>query len=324
MAHHRSLRTVLLAGTVIAGPALAAEVTPARLANPEPQNWLMNHRTYDGQRFSPLDKINKSNVEEPQAPLHRGAGRRRRQSVRAGDPARRGRLHLHHGFGGRALQDRRHLRRRRPHRLAHGPRPAAPGPQPRRRAVGQSRHHRRQGPAAHHRDQQGQRPRRVGNRLPRYAGRRVDLGTAPDQGQDHRRRRRRGRGRARLDRRARRRDRQDAVAPLHGAGARRARQRDLEGQEQRLADRRRRGVGDRDLRSRDQPDDLGHRQPGADVRPDLSAGRQPLHQQRDLLGSRHRQDELVLPVHARRHVGLRRGRHPHPDQRQYRAGSRAS
>jgi alcohol dehydrogenase (cytochrome c) len=63
MAHHRSFRTVLLAGTVIAGPALAADVTPARLANPEPQNWLMNHRTYDGQRYSPLERINKANVK---------------------------------------------------------------------------------------------------------------------------------------------------------------------------------------------------------------------------------------------------------------------
>ena len=33
----------------------------------------------------------------------------------------------------------------------------------------------------------------------------------------------------------------------------------------------------------DQPEHLGHRQPGADVRSDLSARRQPLHQQRDLL-----------------------------------------
>jgi hypothetical protein len=32
------------------GAALAAEVTAERLLNPdkEPQNWLMNHRTYDG------------------------------------------------------------------------------------------------------------------------------------------------------------------------------------------------------------------------------------------------------------------------------------
>jgi alcohol dehydrogenase (cytochrome c) len=43
----------------------AADVTPERLvnANNEPQNWLMNHRTYDGQRFSPLARINKDNVK---------------------------------------------------------------------------------------------------------------------------------------------------------------------------------------------------------------------------------------------------------------------
>jgi alcohol dehydrogenase (cytochrome c) len=39
--------------------------TPERLINAdrEPQNWLMNHRTYDSQRYSPLDKINKANVK---------------------------------------------------------------------------------------------------------------------------------------------------------------------------------------------------------------------------------------------------------------------
>ena len=48
-----------------AWPALAADVTPDRLANAdkEPHNWLMNHRTYDAQRYSPLDKINKDNVK---------------------------------------------------------------------------------------------------------------------------------------------------------------------------------------------------------------------------------------------------------------------
>src|SRR4249920_582750 len=50
----------LLAGTSL---AQAAEVTPQRLANPEPQNWLMNHRTYDAQRFSPLARIDKDNVK---------------------------------------------------------------------------------------------------------------------------------------------------------------------------------------------------------------------------------------------------------------------
>ncbi len=48
------------------GPsALAADVTMDRLINAdrEPQNWLMNHRTYDAQRYSPLDRINKGNVK---------------------------------------------------------------------------------------------------------------------------------------------------------------------------------------------------------------------------------------------------------------------
>jgi len=51
-------------GFVVVGAAVAADVTADRLnnANKEPQNWLMNHRTYDGQRYSPLDRINKANV----------------------------------------------------------------------------------------------------------------------------------------------------------------------------------------------------------------------------------------------------------------------
>ncbi len=60
------VRNALLAGSLLAAwPALAADVTPERLLNPdkEPQNWLMNHRTYDGQRFSPLDQINRDNVK---------------------------------------------------------------------------------------------------------------------------------------------------------------------------------------------------------------------------------------------------------------------
>jgi alcohol dehydrogenase (cytochrome c) len=66
--YNHSIRNALFAGTMlmtVAVPALAADVTPQRLLNPdrEPQNWLMNHRTYDGQRFSPLARINKDNVK---------------------------------------------------------------------------------------------------------------------------------------------------------------------------------------------------------------------------------------------------------------------
>jgi alcohol dehydrogenase (cytochrome c) len=64
MRNHRCLRAVVLGGAVMLAvvPAVAADVTPVRLANPEPGNWLMNHRTYDSQRYSPLDRINKANV----------------------------------------------------------------------------------------------------------------------------------------------------------------------------------------------------------------------------------------------------------------------
>ena len=63
---HHSIRNALLAATMLATPAFAADVTPERLVNAdrEPQNWLMNHRTYDAQRYSPLDKINKGNVKD--------------------------------------------------------------------------------------------------------------------------------------------------------------------------------------------------------------------------------------------------------------------
>src|ERR687888_120537 len=78
----KSTRLHLLAATAasIALPALAADVTSERLLNAdkEPQNWLMNHRTYDGQRYSPLDRINKSTVKGLKlayaVPLGGGAG----------------------------------------------------------------------------------------------------------------------------------------------------------------------------------------------------------------------------------------------------------
>jgi alcohol dehydrogenase (cytochrome c) len=61
------IRKILLAGAaaMAACPATAGDVTSDRLINAdkEPHNWLMNHRTYDAQRYSPLERINRANVK---------------------------------------------------------------------------------------------------------------------------------------------------------------------------------------------------------------------------------------------------------------------
>src|SRR6516165_189987 len=79
--HLRAFGLALAAGTaLIAARAPAADVTPDRLLNAdnEPQNWLMNHRSYDGQRFSPLARISRDNVKSLKlayaVPLGGGAG----------------------------------------------------------------------------------------------------------------------------------------------------------------------------------------------------------------------------------------------------------
>ena len=60
-----ALLTVLACALMATTSARAADVTYERLLNPdkEPQNWLMNHRDFGAQRFSPLAAINKSNVK---------------------------------------------------------------------------------------------------------------------------------------------------------------------------------------------------------------------------------------------------------------------
>jgi alcohol dehydrogenase (cytochrome c) len=47
-------------------------VTPEVLANPDSADWLMMNRSYDEQRFSPLDQINKSNVGQLRMAWSRG------------------------------------------------------------------------------------------------------------------------------------------------------------------------------------------------------------------------------------------------------------
>ena len=117
-------------------------MTPERLLNPdkEPQNWLMNHRTYDGQRFSPLARINKDNVKNLKlayaVPLGGGAGN---EFIEATPLAEDGFLYITDSWGVLYKIDGT-VGRCRPHRLAHGPQAGEAGRQSRRRAVGQSRH----------------------------------------------------------------------------------------------------------------------------------------------------------------------------------------
>ena len=63
------MRTLIacVAGGIIAWSAIAqtndfVPVTREMLLNPSPADWLMYSRTYDNQRFSPLDQINQKNV----------------------------------------------------------------------------------------------------------------------------------------------------------------------------------------------------------------------------------------------------------------------
>src|SRR5579871_2645749 len=63
-----------LAGSISMGPAQQAfvPVTDDTLAKPDPGDWLMIDRTYDEQRFSPLEQINKSNVGQLRMAWSRG------------------------------------------------------------------------------------------------------------------------------------------------------------------------------------------------------------------------------------------------------------
>jgi alcohol dehydrogenase (cytochrome c) len=55
--------TCLVSTAALAGPIENySPVTSQRLENPEPGNWMLYRRTYDGHGYSPLDQINASNV----------------------------------------------------------------------------------------------------------------------------------------------------------------------------------------------------------------------------------------------------------------------
>jgi glucose dehydrogenase len=63
----RFLFTIIVSLNMVAFSTRAQEreftpVTDAMLRNPSPSDWLMINRTYDEQRFSPLDQVNRDNV----------------------------------------------------------------------------------------------------------------------------------------------------------------------------------------------------------------------------------------------------------------------
>src|SRR5213593_2805698 len=56
-------------------------VTDAILANPDPADWLMLNRTFDQQRYSPLNQINKGNVGQLRMAWSRGLPNGTQESV---------------------------------------------------------------------------------------------------------------------------------------------------------------------------------------------------------------------------------------------------
>src|SRR5262245_57277430 len=73
-------RKLLVIALTIAAPVLFAQVknfvpvTDQMLLNPSPEDWLMFSRTYDAQRFSPLNQVNKQNVNQLSLAWSRGFG----------------------------------------------------------------------------------------------------------------------------------------------------------------------------------------------------------------------------------------------------------
>src|SRR5947209_7915272 len=74
-------RTLLSIACIVAGiltPSVRAQVqnfkpvTAADLANPSPNDWLSFSRTYDDQRFSPLNQITRQNVNQLRMAWSRG------------------------------------------------------------------------------------------------------------------------------------------------------------------------------------------------------------------------------------------------------------
>ncbi len=248
-------KAVLLSTVVIAAwPALAADVTSDRLINAdkEPQNWLMNHRTYDGQRFSPLDQINKTTSRTSSSPMRsRSAAPAVNENLEATPLVEDGfmymvdlwgivyKIDVRSGNAGRIVwrmnpkQEKAPIANRGVALWGSYVISGASYP-PRIIATDKDT-----GKVVWETNLSTDQPEVQITAAPLAVKDKIIVGAA---GGD--------RGVRDFIGGARCRDRQAAVAQIHHSGARRARQRDLEGQEQCLADRRRGGVGHRHLRRR--------------------------------------------------------------------------
>ncbi len=281
-------------------------MTPERLANPEPGNWLSNHRTWDSQRYSPLDKINKDNVKSLKLAYAVAIGGTSvNENLESTPLAEDGFLYVTDQWGvlykidARSGEVGRIVWRMDPgqEKTADANRGAALW---------------------------GKFVISNANYPPRVIATDKETGKVAWETNI-------GDGQANLEFTAAPLAVKDKIVIGASGGDKGVRDfilavdaatgklawrkyvipapgepgsRDLEGQEQRLADRRRRHVGHRLLRPHDQPGAVGHRQSDPVVGPVLPSRRQSLHREPDLVGPRHRQDELVSPVHPRRHVGL--------------------
>ena len=243
----QALPYATLSTSVGKAPPVTKGLTHERILNArdEPHNWLTYYGTYDGQRYSPLDQINKENVGKltPQwvfqagsMGLHSGASTYAWEASPiivdgvmfvSGWDGQLWALDAANGNGAVALQARLPVRRvavlrqRQPRR---------------RRGRGAGLHDHPERP--HHRAGRRDRQEGLGPDLRRRAGRRERDGRAPDrQGHGHRRQLRRRVRLARPHRRVQARDRRARVALLHDPQAGRARLGDLAGRRRGLAAR---------------------------------------------------------------------------------------
>ena len=109
IARGRRLRSTVGRRLELLRAVAAAPVTDAMLRDPDPADWLMYSRTYDAQRYSPLDEIDRDNVGSLAARVvEAAAGRASSRSFRSSS-----RRHVSDDAGQpRRRQPRRRARRR--------------------------------------------------------------------------------------------------------------------------------------------------------------------------------------------------------------------